>query len=371
MQINRFKHALLASLVSTICLLTLLSAGVVLASARASQPTSAQAASAAVPEYIPSPAVPTDTITLMDNGVSPIAWDDQFSGTEDTTFNSSPRSVLENDELHGNVLRALLTEGPFHGSLILKTAEGTFGYVPVPDFFGTDVFTYTLSNAEGHSDMALVTITINPVNDMPALDALGNLTIRNAAAMTVTLSGISYGPANENQTITITAASSNPALMDNPTVSYASPAVTGTLTLHPTSQMTGTARISVFVNDGEATVERSFLVAVPNSAPFFTSTPLLAVVSGHRYSYTITAADLQKDDTLTIKAVSPLPASLALEDNGDGTATLSGQPVEIGDHVIRLQIEDNNGAKSELQEFTLSVAPNYALLPMLLIHEER
>ena len=41
------------------------------------------------------------------------------------------------------------------------------------------------------------------------------------------------GPANESQTLTVTATSSNPALIPNPTVTYTSPNATGSLTYTP------------------------------------------------------------------------------------------------------------------------------------------
>ena len=47
-------------------------------------------------------------------------------------------------------------------------ADGTFDYVPDPDFFGTDSFTYQLEDPSGAvSASATVTITVDPVNDAP------------------------------------------------------------------------------------------------------------------------------------------------------------------------------------------------------------
>ena len=55
----------------------------------------------------------------------------------------------------------------------------------------------------------------------------------NAGLQTVNLSGISSGAANQVQTLTVTAASSNPGLIPNPTVNYTSPNATGTLSFAP------------------------------------------------------------------------------------------------------------------------------------------
>ena len=51
-------------------------------------------------------------------------------------------------------------------------ADGTFDYVPDPDFFGTDSFTYQLEDPSGAvSAIATVTITVAPVNDAPIIGA--------------------------------------------------------------------------------------------------------------------------------------------------------------------------------------------------------
>src|SRR5205085_1574440 len=65
-------------------------------------------------------------------------------------------------------------------------------------------------------------------NQPPTLNSLVNLTINeNAGLQTVNLSGISSGATNEAQVLTVTAISSNPALIPPPMVNYSSPNTTG------------------------------------------------------------------------------------------------------------------------------------------------
>ncbi len=94
---------------------------------------------------------------------------------------------------------------------------------------------------------------------------------------------------------------------------------------------------------------------VPNVAPLFTSTPVVAATQDAPYTYTATAVD-NNGDALTITA-SVLPAWLTLEDHGDGTATLSGTPTnaEVGDHAVLLRVTDSGGL-SDTQAFTVTVA---------------
>src|SRR5204862_1358789 len=85
------------------------------------------------------------------------------------------------------------------------------------------------------------TVTVNPVNYAPTLDPISNLTItENAGQQTVNLTGISSGASNQVQTLSLTATSSNPGLVPNPTVNYTSPNARASCRLSPDAFATGT-----------------------------------------------------------------------------------------------------------------------------------
>jgi len=67
-----------------------------------------------------------------------------------------------------------------------------------------------------------------------------------------TFRGLVPGPANEIQSLTVTASSSSTLLIPNPAVSYSSPSSTGSLTFTPAPNAYGSATITVTVNDGGA-----------------------------------------------------------------------------------------------------------------------
>ena len=97
------------------------------------------------------------------------------------------------------------------------------------------------------------TVTVNAVNDAPTLDAHQQRDDqRGRGAQTVSLSGHQYGCGERSQTLTVTATSSNPSLIPNPTVNYTSPNATGSLSFTPVANGNGTATITVTVNDGQA-----------------------------------------------------------------------------------------------------------------------
>jgi hypothetical protein len=104
-----------------------------------------------------------------------------------------------------------------------------------------------------------------PPNHPPTLDPIPSKTIPvNSSPVPVSLTGISSGD-GELQLVGVTATSSNPSLLFNPVVLYSSPYDFGTIMVAPRSNATGSATITVTVNDGAArsnTVQRIFSVRV-------------------------------------------------------------------------------------------------------------
>jgi hypothetical protein len=84
----------------------------------------------------------------------------------------------------------------------------------------------------------------------------------NAGSQTVLLSGISAGALNESQTITVKASSDNIGLIQDPIVRYTTGQGTGSLLYSPVSNASGTAKITVTVNDGINTISGTFTVTV-------------------------------------------------------------------------------------------------------------
>lgn len=114
-------------------------------------------------------------------------------------------------------------------------------------------------------------------NNPPTLDALTNINLNiNAVQQTVNLTGITSGSTNERQTLKITVTSGNTTLIPTPRVNYTSPNKTGNLTFRPASGKTGTALITVTVDDGVTSTpthlfSRTFTINVVNQAlPRFT-----------------------------------------------------------------------------------------------------
>ena len=97
---------------------------------------------------------------------APNAVDDVLTTAEDTA--SAPLNVLANDsDVDGDALAVTtLTPTAGHGT-VSCTAAGSRTYTPALNYNGPDSFTYSISDGNGGSDTATVSITVTPVNDAP------------------------------------------------------------------------------------------------------------------------------------------------------------------------------------------------------------
>jgi uncharacterized repeat protein (TIGR01451 family) len=142
------------------------------------------------------------------------------------------------------------------------STSGTLTYTPATNVNGSAVVTVYLQDdggtANGGNDTSAsqtFTVTVTAVNDPPTLNALSPVSVNeDSPEQTITLSGITAGPANEaGQTLSVTAASDNTSLIPTPTITYSSPASTGTLKFTPTASSNGVANITVIVQDSGGT----------------------------------------------------------------------------------------------------------------------
>jgi hypothetical protein len=136
--------------------------------------------------------------------------------------------------------------------------------------------TYQGNDLGGNGNDILLTTS----NIAPTLDTIPDPPpiLENSGLQTIDLTGITAGGA-ESQTLSVTATSSNPAIIPDPTPNYTSPNATGSISYAPTTYRSGTVIITVTVKDnagtangGEDTFARTFKVVVQfvNHAPSFT-----------------------------------------------------------------------------------------------------
>jgi uncharacterized delta-60 repeat protein len=238
--------------------------------------------------------------------------------------------VLSNDtDVDAQALSAILVNGPSHGTLGLN-ANGTFSYTPNADYAGSDSFTYMANDGTLNSNVATVTLTVNPVNDAPSFVKGSDQTVvEGAGAQTVTgwASAISAGPPNESgQALNFIVSTNNSALF---AVAPAIDPATGNLTYTPAPGALGTAIVTVQLHDNGGTANggvdtsaaQTFNITVNDAVPTFALSGAASVNEGSTYTLGLSAQD---PDTITNWTITW----------GDGSVqTVQGNPSSVN-HVF-------------------------------------
>ena len=108
--------------------------------------------------------------------VPPVAIDDSYIVESQSSLNVSSPGVLSNDsDPNGDQITLVLFEDVSNGSLT-HNSNGGFTYSPNFGFEGIDTFTYYANDGTNNSNLATVTITVNPTNNVH----LENLEITNS-----------------------------------------------------------------------------------------------------------------------------------------------------------------------------------------------
>jgi hypothetical protein len=221
----------------------------------------------------------TFTVTVTSSTGVPIAVGQVATTNEDT----AKLLTLAASDSNSATLTFSIVTTPTKGTLSALSAAScvpsggganctaTVTYTPNPNANGTDSFAFRASDGTNLSTPATVSLTIAAVNDPPTFNAIANQTVAiNSPVQSVSITGAAPGPATATdeaaQTVTLTATSSNAAVVPNPTISGTG--ANRTLTYQPVGNVTGFVTITVTANDGQSannTFSRTFTIQVFNS----------------------------------------------------------------------------------------------------------
>ena len=96
-----------------------------------------------------------------------MAVDNAYTTAEDTPLVVAAPGVLGNDtDPDGDSLTVTGNTDPTNGTVTVNP-NGSLTYTPDPNYNGLDSFTYDISDGNGGTDTATITITVNPVQDPP------------------------------------------------------------------------------------------------------------------------------------------------------------------------------------------------------------
>jgi VCBS repeat-containing protein len=184
---------------------------------------------------------------------TPHAGDDASTVLEDS--GASIITVLSNDtdpDTGQSLTISAVTQGA-HGTVLIAGAGHWVTYAPNANYFGSDQFTYSVSDGHNGSATATVNVTVTAVNDVPSFTKGANQTVlEDAGAQTVGgwATNLSAGPANENgQALNFLVSNNNSAMFS------AQPAIAsdGTLTFTSAPDANGSATVTVQIHDDGGT----------------------------------------------------------------------------------------------------------------------
>jgi hypothetical protein len=121
---------------------------------------------------------------------APVAGADTYAVDEDSTLVVAAPGLLGNDsDPDGDSVTAVLVIGPAHGTLALN-GDGSLIYTPAVNYHGPDSFTYRAFDGEFHSNIATVSLTVNPINDAPIASSDGYSVDQNASLAVSAVEGV-------------------------------------------------------------------------------------------------------------------------------------------------------------------------------------
>jgi hypothetical protein len=133
-----------------------------------------------------------------------------------------------------------------------SNADRTLTLTPVPHQSGSAVITVTVGDGIFQSESAF-TLAVTPVNAPPTIDSISPPAdlMEGDGLRTLTITGVGPG-LGDTESVSVSAHSSNPALIPDPVVTHVNPASSGIVTFTPVAGMSGFAVITVSVSDGQA-----------------------------------------------------------------------------------------------------------------------
>ena len=270
----------------------------------------------------------TGHVSMSIGNTPPVANDEGSSAApayvvnEDTTLNvaGAARVTANDTDPNGGVLTAVLATQAAHGTVVLN-GDGSFVYMPAPDTFGVDSFTYFDRDPFGAvSNIARVFIGVNAVNDPPVfVNGPSQIVAEDAGPQTVVgwATGISAGPNESGQTLNFIVGNNNPALFSvQPAI-----AANGTLTYTSAPNANGSAIVTVQLHDNGGIANGGVDTSAPQTFTI-SVTPVNDAPVANAQSVT-TAEDTPQPIVLVASDIDSITLSYSVV-SGPAHGTLSG-----------------------------------------------
>jgi VCBS repeat-containing protein len=187
------------------------------------------------------------TVTITVSNTAPVATHDVLTVNEDSE--STVVDPMDNDiDDNGDALRFAGIYQPLNGfvAVVGTGSSATLRYTPDSDFYGTDTFSYAVSDGALNSELGTVTVTVNGVNDAPSFQGGSDVNrVEDSGAYSATwATGISSGPGEDDGISFVVTNDYHEMFEEQPAISSG-----GVLTFRISANETGAAFVSVTIHD--------------------------------------------------------------------------------------------------------------------------
>ncbi len=288
----------------------------------------------------------TVEVTIVGENDGPVAKNDFARGLEDQPIFSIP--VLGNDtDADGDTLAILGNPTALNGRVVVNP-NGTINYIPNSDFNGVDTITYTITDRNGGTSTATVTVVVEAVNDPPVANPDVAAVNEDSSLTGIDLVGNDTDVDGDPLTLSGTPTSENGTVVVNPD---------GTIDYTPDTDFTGTDVITYVVSDGKGGSDTSTLTVTVNpvnDAPVGVDDVATTDEDATIYNLNVLGNDIDVDgDTLSIQGV-PTADNGTVVVNADGTISYTPNQNFNGTDTITYIVDDGNGA-SDTATVTVTV----------------
>ena len=278
----------------------------------------------------------TVTINVESSNTAPSATDLNYSVAQNTSLSTDSSSGLLSGATDGDgdTLWPTLVSGPSNGTLqFTPMGDGSFTYTPNTNFYGTDHFTYAVTDGIGQSNTATVTLTVN--QDVPTVTNAGYSVLPTGTTSVDATNGVLANATDPN------GASLTAVVVSQPTYGSVTLNGDGSFSYTPGSNFTGSDSFAYEAYNGLAysTPATVSLTAAPVAQAQTYSVNHDTPLTVDNSSGLLTGASDADGDTLTATLLSG-PSNGMVSVNGDGSFTYTPNTHFVGTDSFTYTVSD-------------------------------
>ena len=273
----------------------------------------------AVSDGVASSNVATVNLTVNKIEIAPTLVNSSATLNEDANINLNLLAAAT--DVNGDPVTAGIVTQPAHGT-VAQNADGTWTYTPKQYFFGTDTFTYTVSDGIDNSNVATVTLNVSKIEIAPTL-VNSSATLNEDANVNLNLLAAATDVNGDPVTAGIVTQPANGTVAQNSD---------GTWTYTPKQYFFGTDTFTYAVSDG---VDNSNLATVTLNVNKIEIAPTLVNSSatlneGSTVNLNLLAAATDVNGDPVTAGIVTQPAHGTVTQNADGTWTYTPKQYFFG-----------------------------------------